>query len=87
MLHDLLTEAFAGEAMAAGDDLRDRLVASSACHGSVRAGEALDARGMARVVEDLYRCRNPFHCIHGRPTVVTWEMSQLDKMFKRTGPG
>jgi DNA mismatch repair protein MutL len=86
MLHDILTEALQDTGPSSDEEMRDRLVAITACHYSIRAGEALDARGMAKVVENLYRCRNPFHCIHGRPTVVVTSLEDLDKMFKRTGP-
>jgi len=86
MLHDILTEALEDAGPTPDEELRDRIVAITACHYSIRAGQALDLREMARVVENLYRCRNPFHCIHGRPTVVITTVADLDKMFKRTGP-
>jgi DNA mismatch repair protein MutL len=86
MLHDILTEALQDAGPSPDEELRDRLVAITACHYSIRAGQALDLRGMARVIENLYRCKNPFHCIHGRPTVVIATIEDLDKMFKRTGP-
>lgn len=86
MLHDILAEALDASAPSSNEEMRERLVALTACHGSVRAGDPLDFRQMARVVENLYKCRNPFHCIHGRPTVLLTPFGDLDKMFKRTGP-
>jgi DNA mismatch repair protein MutL len=85
LVHDILAEAVEGAGPSPDDELIDRIVASSACHYSLRAGEAVDLRRQARVIEDLYRCRNPFHCIHGRPTVIQTSIEDLDKMFKRTG--
>jgi len=86
LLHDILSEALVDAGPSPDEELRDRIVAVSACHYSLRAGEAVDFRGMAKVIENLYRCRNPFHCIHGRPTVILTSVEDLDKMFKRTGP-
>ncbi len=85
LIHDILAEALEASGPSPDDELIDRIVASSACHYSLRAGEAVDFRGMARVIENLYKCRNPFHCIHGRPTVIVTSIEDLDKMFKRTG--
>src|SRR6185295_6711709 len=86
LIHDILAEAIEAGGPSPDEELIDRIVASSACHYSLRAGEAIDLRRMAKVIEDLYRCRNPFHCIHGRPTVIVTSIEDLDKMFKRTGP-
>jgi len=86
LLHDILTEALHDAGPSPDEELIDRVVAVSACHYSLRAGEAVDFRGMARVIENLYKCRNPFHCIHGRPTVIVTPLADLDRMFKRTGP-
>jgi DNA mismatch repair protein MutL len=86
LLHDILSEALQDVGPSPDEELRDRLVAVTACHYSLRAGEAVDFRGMARIIENLYQCRNPFHCIHGRPTVIVTTIEDLDKMFKRTGP-
>jgi len=86
LLHDILSEALQDVGPSPDEELRDRLVAVTACHYSLRAGEAVDFRAMARVIENLYKCRNPFHCIHGRPTVIVTSIEDLDKMFKRTGP-
>jgi DNA mismatch repair protein MutL len=86
LLHDILSEALVEAGPSPDEELRDRIVAASACHYSLRAGQAVDFRAMARVVENLYKCRNPFHCIHGRPTVIVTSIEDLDKMFKRTGP-
>lgn len=86
LLHDILTEALHEAGPSPDAELIDRIVAVSACHYSLRAGEAVDFRRMARVIENLYKCRNPFHCIHGRPTVIVTPFADLDRMFKRTGP-
>ncbi len=86
LVHDILAEALGDQGPSPDEELIDRIVAAAACHYSLRAGKAIDFRGMARVIEHLYKCRNPFHCIHGRPTVIVTSIADFDKMFKRTGP-
>ena len=38
---------------------------------------------MVRLVEDLRSCRQPFHCPHGRPTLLKITHDQLIKEFHR----
>jgi DNA mismatch repair protein MutL len=54
-----------------------------ACHEAIRAHQRLDDQHMQALLRQLDHCENPSHCPHGRPTWVRWEMSDLEKMFKR----
>ena len=47
-----------------------RLLASKACRGAVKFGDALEAEFCATLIRDLARCRLPHQCAHGRPSVV-----------------
>ena len=47
-----------------------RELASRACHGAIRFGDALAEGECQRLLSDLATCRLPFQCAHGRPTVV-----------------
>lgn len=55
-----------------------------ACHGAVRANHPLTEKQMTAILEQLYACENPYSCPHGRPTMITWHASFLEKRFKRT---
>ena len=54
-----------------------------ACHSSIRAGEKLSQQRMAKLVEELHTIDNPFHCAHGRPTIIRITQKELEKLFKR----
>lgn len=54
-----------------------------ACHSSIRAGEKLSNQRMAKLVEELHEIDNPFHCAHGRPTIIRITQKELEKLFKR----
>ncbi|MBT6339344.1 MAG: DNA mismatch repair protein MutL, partial [Desulfobacula sp.] len=56
---------------------------SMACHTAIRANKAMQTGEMAKLLEDLEKCKNPFHCPHGRPTIVCLDAGQLEKLFKR----
>lgn len=65
------------------EKLRKDAVASMACHSSIRFNRNLTMEEMNRVVDDLRRCEQPFHCPHGRPTFICMTNKQLEKDFKR----
>ncbi len=54
-----------------------------ACHGAIRAGQVLSGPQMSALLAQIDDCRNPSHCPHGRPTWIRWELSTLEKSFKR----
>ncbi len=54
-----------------------------ACHGAIRANQALSGAQIKGLLSQLDGCHNPSHCPHGRPTWIHWDMRSLDKSFKR----
>ena len=54
-----------------------------ACHGAIRANQALSETQIKGLLSQLDGCRNPSHCPHGRPTWIHWEIRSLEKSFKR----
>ena len=46
-----------------------RIVATAACHRSVRFGDFMNMEEMQILMDDLNRCDFPFQCAHGRPTI------------------
>ena len=39
---------------------------------------------MEKLISDLGNCNNPYHCTHGRPTIITFSIYELEKLFKRS---
>ncbi len=76
---DLAEAEGAGGSFAA----KERLRRLSACHGAVRAGQALSAEEIRALLCDLDSCRNPGSCPHGRPTALLWERGRIERAFKR----
>jgi DNA mismatch repair protein MutL len=56
---------------------------SMACHTAIRANKAMQPREMEQLLYDLEKCDNPLHCPHGRPTIVSFDVAQMEKLFKR----
>lgn len=63
--------------------LRKHVIATMACHSSIRFHRTLSEAEMRQVILDLQKCDQPYHCPHGRPTVITLSEKDLRKEFER----
>lgn len=83
---DLLTELFAHLAGENPDEKPDIIldrVASLSCKAAVKGNHALSFAEAETLVDELLCLDNPYHCPHGRPTVITMSKQELEKKFKR----
>jgi DNA mismatch repair protein MutL len=66
------------------DRLKKDMVATMACHTSIRAGQDLDISLMKDLYYNLLDCDNPYSCPHGRPIVWKMSIEEIDSKFDRT---
>ena len=62
----------------------DHLAATMACKASVKGNTRITLEDMESIISQLRECNNPFHCPHGRPTMIEFSIYELEKMFKRS---
>ena len=80
-LSGLFTDFAASSEVKLGN--REKMAAIIACHGAIKAGRKLSQQEMESLINRLFQCKTPYFCPHGRPTVIKFTMSDLDKRFGR----
>jgi len=51
--------------------------------GPVKGNMAFDTAGMEELIDELLALEDPYHCPHGRPTIISMSKYELEKKFKR----
>lgn len=64
-------------------DHLEKIAAAFACKNAIKSGEILNQVEMHKLIDQLFACESPFFCPHGRPVIITIELEELDRKFKR----
>ncbi|TMA15198.1 MAG: DNA mismatch repair endonuclease MutL [Deltaproteobacteria bacterium] len=83
LLTDLADELAARGRGDSLERLRDALLARAACHGSVRAHDALTAPEAQALLDALDETDYGARCAHGRPVVAEWTEAEIERRFGR----
>lgn len=79
---ELLDELSEGPVNGAPDIILQK-IASMACKAAVKGNMAFDTAGMEELIDELLALEDPYHCPHGRPTIISMSKYELEKKFKR----
>ena len=58
-------------------------LASMACKSAVKGNNRMDRREAEALIDELLTLDNPYHCPHGRPTIISMSKYEIEKKFKR----
>lgn len=64
-------------------ELIDEKIASMSCKAAVKGNMKLSAAEADALIGELLVLENPYHCPHGRPTIISMSKRELEKKFKR----
>ncbi|MCH5260176.1 MAG: DNA mismatch repair endonuclease MutL [Lachnospiraceae bacterium] len=58
-------------------------IATMACKAAVKGNMSLSKQEAEQLIDELLTLDNPYHCPHGRPTIISMTKYEIEKKFKR----
>lgn len=83
LLMEMIDDLADGLSTSMTPELIDEKVASMSCKAAVKGRNRLSAQEMDALIGELLTLDNPYHCPHGRPTIIAMTKRELEKKFKR----
>lgn len=83
LLMEMIDDLADGLSTSMTPELIDEKVASMSCKAAVKGNNRLSAQEVNELIGELLTLDNPYHCPHGRPTIIAMTKRDLEKKFKR----
>lgn len=83
LLMEMIDDLTEGLSTSMTPELIDEKVASLSCKAAVKGNNRLSAQEVDKLIGELLTLDNPYHCPHGRPTIIAMTKRDLEKKFKR----
>ena len=58
-------------------------IASMSCKTAVKGNFSLSTEEAKSLIDQLLTLENPYHCPHGRPTIIAMTKTEIERKFKR----
>jgi DNA mismatch repair protein MutL len=84
LLTELLDALVSEQQTVSREHFLRELAASLACRAAIKVNMNLTPEKMTWLVDELFRCEQPTNCPHGRPVILRFDMSLIERGFKRT---
>lgn len=84
VIHDIIADILSEGRIRDETGVFERTTRSIACRGAIKAGADCSSEQMERLVRQLFAAENPYTCPHGRPTMVSFDRQELDRLFRRS---
>ena len=80
---EMLDDLVEGISPSVSPDLIVEKIASMSCKAAVKGNSRLSSVEVESLIQELLKLKNPYHCPHGRPTIIAMTKRELEKKFKR----
>ena len=76
-------DEIADNPMKGAPDVILQKLASMACKAAVKGNQTLNEAEAKALIDELLKLEDPYHCPHGRPTIISMTKYEIEKKFKR----
>ncbi len=83
LLLEMLDALSGGLSSSLSPEMIDEKIASMSCKAAVKGNSRLSVSEVDALITELLTLENPYHCPHGRPTIISMTRRELEKKFKR----
>ncbi|MBO5460634.1 MAG: DNA mismatch repair protein MutL, partial [Ruminococcus sp.] len=83
LLLEMLDQMSDGLTTTMTPEMIDEKIASMSCKAAVKGNNRLSAQEVNSLIGELLELDNPYHCPHGRPTIISMSKKEMEKKFKR----
>ncbi|MDK2808416.1 MAG: mismatch repair protein MutL [Clostridiales bacterium] len=78
-----MIDDLASEESKKNPDILLEKIATLSCKAAVKGNTRLSEQEAHALIDELLTLENPYHCPHGRPTIVSMSKYEIEKKFKR----
>ena len=82
LFEEILTEIADGQIKGAPDVVAQKL-ASMACKAAIKGNHSYSQAEAEKLIDELLELDNPYHCPHGRPTIISMSKYEMERKFNR----
>ena len=82
LFKEVLDELMEGAVSGTPEVVANKL-AGMACKAAVKGNMKLSREEAVKLIDELLTLENPYHCPHGRPTIISMTKQEIEKKFKR----
>ena len=82
LLRDVIDEIMGEKLRGTPQDILSR-IATMSCKAAIKGGSAISREEMEALLDEMLTLEDPYHCPHGRPTMIRFTKYEIERKFKR----